>query len=239
MKPVMAIAAGSMDHDLARLQSIAHNLANVSTTGFKREIVVGDSFPMIMDGVAHSTSLRAASTQRLLDMTQGPLRVTSNPLDLAIEGEGFLELLTPSGPRYIRSAAFKLDATGKLVHQDGHAVQGSSGTILLNGPEPTIDKRGNIFEKGEMVASLRVVSFVDNSRLVYEGGGLFRSTTEPVLRDSAETRVRQGHLEASNVNAPQEMVRLIEVTRHFESLQKMMQGLDEMGGKAAEKLGQF
>lgn len=239
MNELLPAIAASMYQDMARLQSISHNLANVSTGGFKREILIGSNFAQVMDGVSNASLNRIAIPRRVLDMTQGALRVTSNPLDLAIEGEGFFELETPNGPRYTRSGSFRLDATGQLVNEAGFSLRGLSGRVLLNSATPVIDKQGNIFEKDEWAGALRTVSFLDTQGLVYEGNGLFRSDEQPLESNLAEVRIRQGHLEASNVNSPQEMVRLIEVTRHFESMQKIVQGMDDLTGKTLSTLGQF
>lgn len=233
---------------MQRLGVIAQNIANATTSGFKKEILVSRNFAdyLGVEGKASpgGQALVPASLPEVAgvtDFSQGTQRYSGNPLDVAIEGDGFFELRDDQGVKYTRQGAFQLDATGLLVNQTGMPVMGTAGEIRLTTAQPSIDNMGRIFEAGKQVAELKVVNITNPQTLVNQGAGLFASSdqTQTSALTEGGARVREGFLEASNVVTMHEMVRMIETMRHFEASQKLIQAYDGMLDKAITKLGEF
>lgn len=242
MTDAMAVAAQSMAADMLRLSSISHNLANATTPAFKREILAAGRFAELLsawgrDGPGTALAVPLPDPRVVIDQRAGPLQRTGNPLDLAVEGEGFFELRGAQGPLFTRQGSFSLDAQGRLVSASGLPVVGSSGDILLTTSAPRIDGDGRIYERDRAVAQLRIVRFDDPGRLTRLSGGLYAA--EGVAAGDGAGRVRQGFVEASNVVTAGEMVRLIETMRHFEANQKVIQAYDGMMERALRTLGEF
>lgn len=261
MQEVFAIALASMHHDVNRLDRIALNLANAGTPGYKREVVAVQPFALVLDaargteGLATHAGITTDEPERtpgalrvLTDMRPGSLKITGHPFDVALEGGGFFEVSTPEGLAYTRHGEFRLDALGRLVTAQGHPVMGASGEILLTTRTPVIDAQGRITEPdavtgpsavdpGTPIARLKVVRFDDERSLRRLGSGLFAPGSGMTEVREGEVQVRQGSLENANVSSMHEMVQLVETMRHFESMQRVAQGYDEMLGTAIRKLG--
>ena len=229
-----------MSNDVSRLATIGQNLANATTPAYKREIPLATPFMQAMESAErHDAAGLGTGPTSVVDHRAGTLRFTGTPLDFALEGEGFFEVQTESGVAYTRQGDFQLDAMGRLVTQAGHVVQGVGGPLHLPSANATVDREGRVFDGEKPVGQLKLVRFADPGRLVRLGNGLFQSAESPAEPLDASTRVRQGHLEASNVNTAAEMVKLVETMRHFEATQKVVQGVDEMMERALRKLGEF
>jgi flagellar basal body rod protein FlgG len=225
-------AAGGMAMDVSRMSTIAQNLSNTATPGYKRAVPSG--VPFLLEG--SSVEAVAASTA---DLRHASLRPTGEALDLAIDGDGFFEVQTEAGTAYTRRGDFRLDAAGRLVTHAGHVVQGQGGPLVLGTTTPTIDRSGRLFDGDKPLGQLKLVTFADPRALARGEEGLFTSEQAATVQPEGEARLRQGHLEASNVNTAAEMVRLMETVRHFEASQKVVQGVDEMTERALRKLGEF
>lgn len=261
MYDVLAITLSSMQQDMARLDRVALNLANVTTPGYKREVAAVRSFAGFLEASpssgnaeaqsASGTSMRATNLGMLSvfnDMRPGTLKMTGQVLDVALEGDGFFEIETNGGPAYTRHGQFRLDARGRLVTQRGDPVMGQSGEIYLSTQTSVIDAAGNIREPdsvsgpaagmtGNSVARLKIVKFDDSRTLKRLGDGLMAAGAGAKVAGDGEVSLRQGALENANVNSTSEMVQLMETMRHFESMQKVAQGYDEMLGTAIHKIG--
>lgn len=238
MSGVLAIAAASMNQDMARLATISHNLANATTAGFKKDIAVSRPFVAYLQAYGDppqtfATTLPVPDT--VVDHRAGSLRYTAGALDVAIEGDGFFEVRTEEGPMYTRQGNFQIDARGRMVTASGIPL---GGDITLATAQPRIDAQGRVFEDDRLVGQLRVVSFEHPDVLQKAGNGLFVAPSESAAQP-VDVRVRQGHLENSNVVTVGEMVAVIETMRHFEANQKLIQGYDEMLGRAIRTLGEF
>jgi flagellar basal-body rod protein FlgF len=167
----------------------------------------------------------------------GTLRPTGSSLDLALANTGFFEVQTDTGPAYTRQGTFQVDGRGRLVTAQGQPVMGHAGEIVLTTPQPTIDGEGNVFENDRIVGRLKVTRFADDRALQRMGGGLVTAgSATPTVVDSG-VGLRQGFLENSNVSTMQEMVGLMQTMRHFETMQRLAQGYDEMLSSAVRKLG--
>jgi flagellar basal-body rod protein FlgF len=238
MPDAIGIAARVMVDDMFRLNVVSQNLANASTTGYKKELVAGRPFAQYLEAGATQLPINLPLLSSVVDTHQAPLTKTSSPLDLAIEGAGFFEVAGSDGPLYTRQGSFRLDNTGRLVSASGLPVASTGGEILLTGNTPTIDRQGNISESGQLVAQIKVVRFGKATALTPLGDGLYRSASAgDVVTDALQ--IRQGFLESSNVAVLPEMVRMIELVRRFESAQRVVQSYDGMLTTAITKLGDF
>jgi flagellar basal-body rod protein FlgF len=229
-------AAASLAGDMNRMTSIGQNLVNGTTAGYKRELPIATLFEHEMADAAEGS---AAATLVVTDHRLGALRPTGNPLDLAIDGEGFFELRSEGRALYTRRGDFRLDAGGRLVTQAGEAVQGMGGAIQMPGANARIDRDGRVFDGDKQVGQIKIVRFADPQRLIRVSGSLFDAGEAAASSKDGTGHLRQGHLEASNVNNAAEMVKLVETVRHFEATQKIIQGIDEMTERALRKLGEF
>jgi flagellar basal-body rod protein FlgF len=196
------------------------------------------------------------------DVRPGTLKSTGQSLDLALAGPGYFEVSTEAGPAYTRQGNFHVDARGRLVNANGSPVMGKGGEILLNGPAPMIDSTGRVYESQDgvgklgtlgsdgnaagnapigslSIAQLKIVQIEDAQNSQRLGAGLISPGAGVVELSDAEIQIRQGFLENSNVNSMHEMVQLMQTMRHFESMQKVALGYDEMMGQAVRKLGEL
>jgi len=258
MTDILAISLHAMQHDMSRLERISMNMANAATPGYKREVAVSlplssGGFTDAMKAVDASPAAATAAPTVLpgalvvrTDLRPGMLRSTGRPLDVALGGAGFFEVSTEAGPAYTRQGTWQLDARGRLVTAQGHPVMGLGGEIILSHSRPRIDGTGQVFDTAmdgradaPPVAQLKVVQFDGLGDLERMGDGLLRTSAQPTLLVGGDVQVQQGLLENSNVSPMHEMVRLIQSMRHFESMQKVVLGYDDMIGAAVRKLGEI
>ncbi len=207
-----------------KFELITNHLSNANSTGFKKDILSFDK------------TLHATLTT---DHAQGGLRHTENVLDLALQGEGFFKIETPQGMRYTRDGNFTLDAEGRLVTQNGEAVQGENGSIILDGGNIRINEQGLIEVDGRRVDTLQIVNFEDLDKLEKEGDSCFVYKGDSGFDEmpGENVFVHQGELELSNVTPVVEMTQMIEMHRLFESCQKVIQSFDEMDSKVITEVG--
>jgi flagellar basal-body rod protein FlgG len=230
--------------DLRQLDVISHNLANATTPGYKRDVMVsqffGDQLQQQMAALGGGGASGAGALPMLnaivTDHAAGSLRNTGEALHVALEGDGFLELIGEQGSVYTRAGMLSLAADGTLIGPGGLPVQGLGGDIRLSGPAPRIDREGVIWEGEARIDQLKIVR-QPNDGMEKIGSGLFGSSSgalPPVVDDVA---VRQGYLENANVDAMTEMVRLIDTMRRFEASQQVARGYDDMLQQALRTIG--
>ncbi|MRW94163.1 flagellar hook-basal body complex protein [Duganella sp. FT80W] len=229
-----AIAASGMQQDLLRMDSISQNIANALTPGYKRQTVTGIGFAQQVTAGLAAESVAVTS----INPQPGTLRPTANPLDLAIDGAAYFEVATEQGSAYTRQGAFHTDVRGRLVTASGAAVMGSGGEILLNGAF-AVDANGDVRQGDQVVARLKLVNFSNPEALQPIGGGVYVQGGARVAEEPLTSSVRSSFLENSNVNTAQEMVQLTATVRHFEAMQKILQGYDDSLEKTIRKLGEF
>lgn len=235
----ISLTVASLQNDMRRMEIVANNAANALTPGFKREITaVAGQFNAGVPRTAESHTTAPLQTL-VTDLSPGTPRKTGNALDIALLGEGFLEVRTEQGPAYTRLGALHLDDQGHLVTQAGYAVSGVSGEIVLSTPNPLIDREGRISEKGNLVGQLKVLTFGGTGHLVNIGGGLLVPAEGATAREVAHPRLLQGHLESSNVDSAREMISLVQTVRHFEAGSRILQAYDDLRDKTFRNLGQF
>lgn len=244
----------------ARLDTIANNLANLGTHGFKRDQQVFREYLTSYEkGMPDITAPRIpASIESFYNMQggdksyvdlagtatifeQGILQQTGNPLDLAIEGDGFFEVETPNGTMMTRQGNFKMNALGELVNGQGHPVILEDGTnlTLANGSrEIAVTPEGYIFVDNVVRGRLSIVSVENKDALHKIGNSLYvlRENFDPELLENPIFKIHQGYLESSNVNALQEMAEMINATRTFEATQKAIQAYDRMSEQLTKEV---
>ncbi|MBI1361617.1 MAG: flagellar basal-body rod protein FlgF [Alphaproteobacteria bacterium] len=222
-----------------RMDTTANNLANMTTTGFKAEHLVMRELserPAAAADLPNGISfVNAWKLQR--DMSGGPIEHTGNPLDAAIQGEGFFSVQTPDGTAYTRDGRFGLDSSGQLVTHDGMPVLGSGGPITLDpdaGPV-TIGKDGAIVQDGQVVGTLNIVAFDAPAGLEKMGGNLWKANGQPTRAPEGMT-VAGGALEGSNVNPVVELTHMIDISRTYEAVGQMLNQADQLRGSSIDKL---
>ncbi|HTZ79127.1 MAG TPA: flagellar basal-body rod protein FlgF [Stellaceae bacterium] len=193
---------------------LANNLSNLSTNGFKgQEMLFEEYLGEASDG-KQASYVQDIGTAR--DLREGPITQTNNPLDVAIQGSGYLVVQTPLGPRYTRDGHFQIDAQGQIVTSQGYAVQSDANTpiVIPDGTRKiTIGKDGSVVTAdGAIAGKLQLVDFADDQKLLPVGSNLFSSDQTPQPA-SANTTVAQGALEGSNVEPVLEITRLIAANR--------------------------
>lgn len=221
----MTSAAAALQMLERRQQVLANNLANASTRGFKGETTFAR---MMGDAIA--------TTDTALDLTPGTLTETRNPLDLAVEGDGFFVTDTPAGERLVRSGTFHLDAGRRLVDDHGNSVMGEDGPIVLHDGLVEIDAAGAVKVDGKPAARLRLERVADGTQLQHEGGTQFVPDASRESIPPAERRVKQGFVEESNVNTMSAMTAMLDVLHRFGAAQKTLSTLDSARGIAVTEL---
>lgn len=237
-------AASGMLSESLRTDTIANNLANVDTTGYKKDVAVSKDFrSMLLERVndgENSPVIGSIGVGALIDEirnihSEGPTVHTGNTLDFAITGKGYFTVQTPNGVRYTRNGSFTKNAAGDLVTSDGYPVLGQNGPIRLNGTSVNVSTDGQIQVDDVALDSFRLVDFADTKELTKEGSSLFNAT-QAARNVPADGAVQQGYLEKSNVNVVMEMVNLINGYRTYETNAKAVQAEDELLDKAVNEV---
>ncbi|MEM9705444.1 MAG: flagellar basal-body rod protein FlgG [Pseudomonadota bacterium] len=254
----LSIAATGMDAQQTRVAVISNNLANMNTTAYATrraeftDLIYQVNKPsgasaaadgsVVPEGVHLGLGVRTAAVS--MDLSQGTLIQTSNDLDLAIEGQGYFELLLPDGRSvYSRAGAFKRTGEGQIVNADGLQLAGNL-TIPQNVQTLTINSQGEVVAQfadqpqGQLLGALNLVTFANNKGLEPLGSGLFQESPasgapnigQPGLQGFGT--LRQGYLEESNVDVVSQIAELIEAQRGYELNSKVMTAADQMLGAA-------
>ncbi|MBK4735688.1 flagellar hook-basal body protein [Noviherbaspirillum pedocola] len=243
-----AIAAASMSLDSERIRIISQNLANMATPGYKRALPVStipqhfaEALNLLDPAIGAPASVsRLPIVEHQIDFHDAPTRHTGNSLDLAIEGAGFFELSDASGTYYTRQGNFSIDATGLLTGPNGETVSGVGGDIRLESGAVRIDRQGRIVDgRDNQLGQIKLVGFDDASRLQAVGNGRYRRGSAQISSEPVGAALRQGMLEASNVNSAYEMTKLLDSLRHFQNGAQVLRAYDQMGEKALTRLGEF
>ncbi|MGX0974696.1 flagellar basal-body rod protein FlgF [Roseovarius sp. MBR-51] len=220
---------------LRELQVVANNIANAATTGYRQEGLIFSEFIKRSEG-GPSLSM-AQGNVRMTSTVQGPLTPTGGTLDLAIEGEGFFLIETPSGERLTRAGAFTLSAQGDLVTPDGFRVLDAGGAPVFLPPDAKsigLSPDGTLSDNGRPLAQIGLVRPIDSLDMIRQDGVLFRTNGgfEPV----EDGRVLQGFLEGANVDPIGQIARMIEVQRAYEMGQSFLDSENERVMTALDSL---
>ncbi|MES2744575.1 MAG: flagellar basal-body rod protein FlgF [Bdellovibrionota bacterium] len=250
--------AGALAQERA-LETIANNLANVNTVGFKADSVaftllepephknypsaippanykedMKDVYPLRGNEMA---SVGIAEMER--DFSQGPAMNTHNKYDVMLEGEGFLAVQTSEGARYTRAGNLSLSNDGILISKNGDPILGEKGLISVRSTDFEINQQGEIFQDGQLVDKLKLVTFDNPKELEKVGNNnYFFGGDETTIKSADGLRVQQGFLEGSNVNAIKSMTSMIVAHRSYEAYQKAVANYDKMMEKSSNTIGQ-
>jgi flagellar basal-body rod protein FlgF len=224
-----------------QMNVVANNLANINTTGFKAENLLFEEYkmPVASDRDFPSGNQQMSYTQdwaTVHDLQPGPVMQTGNPLDVALQGPGFLSVQTPNGVRYTKDGSLEIDASGQLVDLNGYPVLGQGGPIQFDPSETdiTIGEDGSISSSAGSKGKLAIAEFADPSALTRDGQNLW-SGAAPVA--PTQTRMIQGAIEKSNVSGVREMTQMIQVQRAYETLAQLMQSQSDLRNTAVQQLG--
>lgn len=255
MNPALLTTAAGMRARVESLETIGNNLANAGTNGFKAD---HEFYQLFVGRLARSDPRTAdlasmpVAEATVIDFRQGPLEATHSPLDVALNGPGFLAIEGPAGDVwYTRAGSLTTTPEGRLVTPEGFPVRAverldappegpndDPRSIFLPAEGAVeIDRFGAVSVDGIPVGQMEIVEFDDPNVLRKLGSNLFSAGgVEP--RPAASVDIRQGHLESSNVSTPEAAVRLIQATRHFETLRRATSLIgDDMDGRAIDSLG--
>lgn len=226
--------------ELVRQDSLANDLANASTPGYKPDISSQASFGDLLlsnsatGQVVGSLGVGVHIAQTHTDLTQGPVESTGQPLDLALEGPGFLAVQTPQGTRYTRNGQLAVDAQGRLVTATGNAVLDPLGkpvAVAGHSTDLAVARDGTITAGGKRLGAVAIVSLKGATKI---GDNLF--TGAPGARP-AGTTVTQGSLEGSGVNPASVMLDMIVSLRAYEASQRVIRSIDETLRRGIDSAG--
>ncbi|CBW28094.1 putative flagellar basal-body rod protein [Halobacteriovorax marinus SJ] len=261
-----------------KVETIANNVANANTPGFKKDqIVFKEYLTQFEKGYEQDLDLphkewkpedfyRSYGAEHakvkvdgsFTDFQQGQTTPTGNPLDVALKGKGFIEVLTPNGVRYTRKGNLSINPAGLLVTDGGNPVLSKIDPALLlageNLPSPqertiqlpqnsgrlAINFQGELSNSNGKISDLSIVEFNDIHALKKEGNSFYiNEKFENISTAENKTAVYQGFIEQSNVNAIQEMSELIKANRNFESIQRVIKTYDTISGKGVNEIAKF
>lgn len=237
-----------------RTDVIANNLANTNTTGFKKDQVVFRAHPEM--NIHRFDDLVSVGPRKIdpkpfigvlgtgvqvvdvnTNFLQGSLKKTSNPLDIAIRGEGFFEIMTPQGRRFTRDGSLVRNSQGYITTTSGYFLMGENGPITLpQGRDIKISSNGDIFVDDQYIDTIRTVVFQNRNQIIKEGDNLYRATGEPI---AANVDIVHECIEVSNVNPVSEMVDMITAFRAYEANQKAIRTHDETLEKAVNDIARL
>ena len=246
-----------MIHEQHRMDVMTNNLANADTTGFKKEGTTSEAFADILaseikDKSEFYMTKRMGVTnpgvkigENYTDWSEGPMKETRNTFDLALMGPGFFEIeftnkQDETSVKYTRDGSFTLNQYGQLVTKDGDYVLSDTGAHITLNPlmEASINRMGEIYQDGEVVATIGRTDFEDYDYIEKYGENLYQ-TVEGATEIPSETQVISGYLEQSNVNIVYEMVNMIAIQRHYDSNQKVIKTIDSTLEMAANSIGKL
>ncbi len=228
---------------------LADNIANVNTTGHKRDFVVTRSFTeeymrllddpsqdMFHDYPIGKVSQGLFVDDIYTDFSSGGFKQTDAPLDLAIAGEGFFVVNTTDKDgktveKYTRDGGFTLNANNTLVAKTGEPVQGERGNIVIPNGNIFIDERGRVYSGETFIDTIKVVDFKDK-HLLRKQSDNYLTAAEGAEKTTFTGKLEQGFLEGSNVNPVSEMIKVIAMSRTYEANSKMLQTHDTLLGRS-------
>jgi flagellar basal-body rod protein FlgF len=216
-----------------QMDVLSNNVANASTPAYRGERLMFVEYLARASGPASMVQDYGV----VRDTRQGPLTHTGNSLDLALKGDGYFVVDTPTGPRETRNGRFQLDAQGRLVTSEGFTVRGEGDqpvSVPTDATDLTVGRDGTVTSSAGPAGRIQVVRFERDSDLVPVANGLYTSEAQP--QPAADTAVVQGMVEDSNVQPVVEMTRLMQVARNFAFAKEMADGEHDRLKNAIDKL---
>jgi flagellar basal body rod protein FlgG len=231
MSDLIMQMAGAIQRDIDGLRDVATNVSNANTPGYR----ANRSFNALLTPTVQGAGINGIYQQSFIDTRGGALQQTGRPTDLALDGDAWFVLQTPDGPLLTRDGRFHIDDAGYLIASSGHRVIGEDGALQVAGGVLDIAADGTVQVDDQVVGRLALARVDDAQSLATTGAGAFR-TTAPIL-PATSYRLHQGTLERSNATLGDDMVRMMEVTRHVESMQRALSAYDSLLDSGINQLG--
>ena len=232
-----------------QMDVLSNNIANVNTVGYKADESLFEEY---LSSGAHEDNFKGTDRRvsyvqdrgTFHNFSQGAVQGTSNPLDVAIDGAGFLTVQTQGGERYTRDGNLQINNVGQLVTNSGDTVIGTAGPIVFQptdhdiniSPDGTITVVEGTARTDSIRGKLRLVSFADAQKLLKQGNNLFSTPNDNAAQPDTKSTVRQGFIEKSNVNVVSEMANMIQVTRTYTQIANILQQQSDLHKTAIEQL---
>jgi flagellar basal-body rod protein FlgF len=243
MDPMSISAVSGMRARMESLDMLSNNLANATTVGYKSDrefyslYASADASADSFQTPEGADNLPVIETQ-WTDLTQGVLHATGNPLDMAIDGEGFFSVKGPAKTLFTRNGNFRLSNDGTLVTSDGYAVLTANGGTIQTRNQAPIDvtSDGTVKQEGQTLGQIQLVNFSSRSAINKQGANYFvqvDSSSKPAV---ASAQIYQGRLEDSNAGAAEGAIRLVGIMRQFEMLQRAAKIGADMDRQAVEQV---
>ncbi|EKD42156.1 MAG: flagellar basal body rod protein [uncultured bacterium] len=221
------------------LDVVAHNMANVNTTGFKEQTMTFEAV-MSKNNQDNEVTPFVQIGEENINFQNGSVFGTQNPLDLALQGEGFFEVQNEKGSFLTRNGAFVLNQNGELVNSTGAKVMGENGPIVIGvGSNVQIATSGAITVDGEDKGRIRVIKVSDPKKIHSAGSTLYRVDPDASIEKDETSQVFQGKLEQSNTNIMQSLVKLIDISRQYQSYQKFISNQNKLEQESVSSLGRI
>lgn len=233
-KAIYIALSGAVLREL-HMDIISQNLANADTTGYKKSKISFNDYLIPQDLVSTQLDLKSMSfhSPTITDFEVGNIVKTGNPLDIAIDGKGFIAL---EGNQYTRRGDFKKDKEGFLITYNGIKVLGEKGVIKLPEGKVEISSTGTISVNKVAIDTIKLVDFAQPNELLKVSDSMFVTNQQGA---KAKAEIKQGYLETSNVNIISEMIKMIHTLREYETYQKAIHTFDEATGKINNELGRL
>ncbi len=242
MNSGIQVAASGMRAHVEALDTLANNLANLNTVGFKEQKAF---FTYLKESTSAAqpdddlSDARPITAQGALNLTDGSLQPTGRDFDVALMGQGYMVVQTPQGVRYTRNGSLRLNEKTELMVSGGYPLLDENGRRITIGPgRLNITGSGLVFSDNRQVGKLKLVTFDEPARVVREGNSLVAPPESKPTPKPAAVEIKQGFLEQSNVNAVGSVVEMVGIMRRFEALSKTVNlVINDLDAKSIEKLG--
>jgi len=236
----LIMALGSViQREMDTLMAVSQNVANANTTGYRasRSFHVIPASASALGAVSAdiAAELSGIESRQAIKPDAGALHFTGLQTDLAISGDAWFVVQTPEGMRLTRDGRFRIDSAGYLVSQGGHPVLSLSGPLAVGNHRFTVDATGEVRSEGQQRGQLWLQRSVDSGAVYAVGNGLYSSHS--ALQKAEQYVVHQGLQERSNVDLAADMVKIMEVSRHIESVQRALSAYDGLLNSGINQLG--
>lgn len=233
MSDLIMQLAGVIQRDIDSLKAVSQNVANANTPGYRSE----RTFNVMSTERGRSggaAGLAMVQTQTAINTDGGALQHTGRVTDLALSGDAWFVLMTPQGAALSRDGRFKVDNSGYLVSDDGHQVLGTEGPLRVSAGVLKVDADAQVSVDGQSLGRLNLVRVGSPQQLQALGRGLYAADSAVSAKEFA---LHQGWLERSNVAMGSDMVKMMEVSRHVETMQRALSAYDGMLDRGINQLG--
>lgn len=240
MQSAFYVALSAQVASSNRLETVSRNVANMNTAGYRADEV---KFAELVSKAGRDKVSYATMGEVFISRQAGSLSKTDNPLDIAVEGEGWFAIRSPEGIAYTRDGRLKMDAQGLLRTVNGYEILDEGGLPILLDPEagaPNISQSGEIVQGDDdgVIGTVGLFRIPEDAKLSrYDNSSVVPDQPAEPIRIFTADGIRQGYVEGANINPVREMTKLITIMRAFESATKMIDGSNELQKQTIQELG--